>query len=44
VKKLASGQAHHMTAPEMMDLLTQKTWESAMGDLFKKISEQFKAQ
>ena len=43
-KKLASGQACHMTAPEMMDLLARKTWESAMGDLFKEASEQFKAR
>ena len=42
-KKLASGQARHMTAPEMIDLLAQQTWESTMGELFKEASEQFKA-
>ena len=43
-KKLTSGQAHHMTATEMMDLLAWQTWESAMRDLFKEASERFKAQ
>jgi len=43
-KKFTSGQACHMTAPEMVELLTQQTWESAMGDLFKEASEKFKAQ
>ena len=42
-KKLASGQARHMTAPEMIDLLARQTWESTMGELFKEASEQFKA-
>ena len=41
--KLTSGQACHMTASEMMDLLAQQTWESAMGELFKEASEWFKA-
>jgi hypothetical protein len=43
-KKLTSGQARHMTAPEMMDLLARQAWESAMRDLFKEASERFKAQ
>ena len=43
-RKLTSGQAHHMTAPEMMDFLARQTWESAMGNLFKEASEQFKAR
>ena len=43
-KKLASGQARHMTAPEMIDLLARQTWESTMGELFKEASEQFKAR
>jgi DDE superfamily endonuclease len=43
-KKQNSGQARHMTAPEMMDLLARQTWESAMGDLFKEVSEIFKAR
>jgi len=43
-KKLASGQARHMTAPEMMDVLARQTWESAMGELFKEASERFKAR
>jgi hypothetical protein len=34
-KKLPSGQACHMTAPEMMDLLARQTWETVMGDVFK---------
>lgn len=41
-KKLTSGQAHHMTAPKIVDLLVQQTLESIMGDLFKEASEQFK--
>lgn len=43
-QKLASGQARHMTAPEMMDLLARQTWESTMKDLFKEASEKFKVQ
>jgi hypothetical protein len=43
-KKLASGQARHMTAPEMMDLLARQTWETVMGDVFKEASERFKVQ
>ena len=43
-KKLTSGQACHMTAPEMIDVLTQQTWESTMADLFKEASDCFKAQ
>ena len=42
-KKFTSGQAHHMTAPEMIDLLAQQTWELVMGKVFKEASEQFKA-
>ena len=42
-KKLASGQARHMTAPEMIDFLTRQTWES-MGELFKEASEEFKVR
>jgi PHD/YefM family antitoxin component YafN of YafNO toxin-antitoxin module len=41
--KLTSGQARHMTASEMLDLLARQTWESMMGDLFKEASERFKA-
>ena len=41
--KLTSGQARHMTAPEMIDLLARQTWESTMKDLFKEASERFKA-
>jgi hypothetical protein len=41
--KLTSGQACHMTAPEMLDSLARQTWESTMGDLFKEASERFKA-
>ena len=33
-----------MTAPEMIDLLAQQTWKSAMADVFKEASEQFKAR
>jgi len=43
-QKLTSGQACHMTAPKMMDFLAWQTWKSAMGNLFKESSEQFKAQ
>jgi DDE superfamily endonuclease len=43
-QKLASGQARHMTAPEMMDLLARQTWEATMKDLFKEASEKFKVQ
>ena len=43
-KKFTSGQAWHMTAPEMIDLLAQQTWELAMADVFKEASEQFKAR
>jgi len=43
-KKFATGQARHMTAPEMMEQLARQTWESAMGDLFKEASEKFKAR
>jgi hypothetical protein len=42
-RKLTSGQARHMTAPEMLDSLARQTWESTMGDLFKEASERFKA-
>ncbi len=42
-KKFTTGQACHMTAPEMMEQLAQQTWESVMGDLFKEASEKFKA-
>jgi hypothetical protein len=38
-KKLVSGQARHMTAPEMVDLLARQTWESAMGDLISTIQD-----
>jgi len=31
-----------MTAPEMMDLLAQQTWEAVMGDVFKEAAEWFK--
>ena len=43
-KKFTSGQAWHMTAHEVIDLLAQQTWESAMADVFKEASEQFKAR
>ena len=43
-KKFTSGQAHHMTAPEMIYLLAQQTWESVMGEVFKEASKQFKAR
>ena len=43
-KMFTSGQAWHMTAPEMIDLLARQTWESAMADVFKEASEQFKAR
>jgi len=43
-KKLVSGQARHMTTPEMIDLLARQTWESAIGDLFKEASAQFSTQ
>ena len=33
-----------MTAPEMIDLLAQQTWKSAMAYVFKDASEQFKAR
>jgi hypothetical protein len=41
-RKLTSGQARHMTAPEMLDQLARQTWECKMGDLFKEASERFK--
>ena len=41
-KKFTSGQACHMTASEMMDLLAQQTWEAVMGDVFKEAAEWFK--
>ncbi|KIL55149.1 hypothetical protein M378DRAFT_18199 [Amanita muscaria Koide BX008] len=43
-RKLTSGQARHMTAPEMIELLARQTWESAMADVFKEASSQFKAR
>ena len=43
-KTFTSCQARHMTAPEMIDLLARQTWESAMADVFKEASEQFKAR
>jgi hypothetical protein len=43
-RKLTSGQARHMTSNEMIELLARQTWESAMADVFKEASEQFKAR
>jgi hypothetical protein len=43
-KRLKSGQMHHMTAPEMIDLLVQQTWETVMGEVFKEASGCFKAR
>jgi hypothetical protein len=43
-KRLTSGQACHMTAPEMIDLLSRQTWETVMGKVFKEASDCFKAR
>ena len=43
-KRLMSGQACHMTAPGMINLLARQTWETVMGEVFKEASDCFKAR